>query len=478
MRFLYDHYLYASKDVHGISSFSLIRSLVSGMSKIGENFIAHYAAPKKDSNSIKWDEDDLRNFGLIPHELAPSNMPRIPYPFFEPEYVDFIRDKDIVLDCILTKTYPHVTSLKLLQHTLASKWELFLPIPVINYFSETTLDKDLCKWGLNEDYAAGMIALSVACTPMYVLNEFDKDEVYRLCKKYLSPSMLSKTFGNVHVLKPSFDPDYIDSKFSDYEQQREARLSEGRINIFHGGAVDPKRHVADLINAVAQVRNLGRDVHVHLVTQNSQSYEQEWIHCVNNCNGKDYLDQFGEGDLLWMAADYEGTGLGYMEAVRSGMIPVCNSKALWVSDRIGDEYPFYFENFTDEAPLLISAMVKDFQKYKSQWQSKLIDITSPWTSKGVAESFKNMTPEVIKPYEDANIEAAKKCFGFNFLVTADKKGLIPNKISLSDVPKIMTSVTDKEFPFEWVGLRGIWYMMKAIGFSDTYDSVEPNMERV
>jgi len=477
MRFLYDHYFYASKSIHGISSFSLIRSLAHGCRRLGETVAIDYAAPKVAKDSIQWDADDLRGCGLFPHELGPSKMPREPYPFFEPEYVRFIRDKNYAADFLLTKTYAHVPSLCTLQHTLASKWELFLPLPIINYFTETTLDDALCKWGLNEDYAAGSIALSAACCPMFVLNPFDIQEVRRLIRRYLSSSLVGKALENIHVVPPSFEADYIDSQIPLWEAERRERRLSGRINVFHGGAVDPKRHVTDLVNAVEEVRRTGADVHVHLVTQTSQKFEQPWVHCVNNCSGRDYIDQFGKGDILWMAADYEGTGLGYMEAMRSGMIPICNEKALWVVHRMPGGYPFFFRNFSSEHHLMLGAMVKRFAEFKDSWQPEIIAKAGEWSSEPVARTFLDTAAKVIKPYTESNIETAKRCFAFKFLRTADERGLLPERVTLADVLPIMTSVTDKEFPFEWVGHRGIKYMLQALGYSDTCESSEIIMER-
>ena len=126
---------------------------------------------------------------------------------------------------------------------------------------------------------------------------------------------------------------------------------------------------------------------------------------------------------------------------------------------------------------MLGAMVKRFAEFKDSWQPEIIAKAGEWSSEPVARTFLDTAAKVIKPYTESNIETAKRCFAFKFLRTADERGLLPERVTLADVLPIMTSVTDKEFPFEWVGHRGIKYMLQALGYSDTCESSEIIMER-
>jgi len=473
VRILFEHFMYSSDDLEGISLFNTYKAIVEGCKRLQEPLIAYYAAPRETRSPdvkgrIDWSPKRMQDLGFTPLPVGTPYMPRTTYPYFQEEFVKLVRDKEFAIDAVWTCNYPHTASLQTLQHSLVSKWDVECPLPIINYFMETTLDADLFQ--MRYDEIAGSIAMSAACTPMAVMNLFDRIEIYRLARKYLSPAMVKKVQENSFVLPPGFDTETIDGNIGVYELERQARRDTGQINIFHGGANDKKRHISSLINAVKEVRKKGIDCHVYLTTQNKWKSEEDWVHIQENCVGDDYINSFGNGDLLWMASDYEGTGIGYMEAVRSGMIPLCNRNALWVKDRIPSSYPVWFDNPDNvgNIAVLLAGVIKKFDEIKDSHQRNLIDSMSPFSLKCVAGDFVYLTQKAIIPQVEKNEEIARSCFAFQFLQYAESK-LVGRRVTPNEVYEAMTAETEKQMDFKWVGVRGLRYMLMSLGFKDTYE---------
>lgn len=475
MRILFENYIYSSDSLEGISLFNTYRAFVQGCTKAGLPLKAYYSAPRPrrtpdKKNPIGWTPERLKELGFDALPVGTPYMPRITYPYFEPEFVNQVRDKDFVCDLVWTCNYPHTASLQVLQHSLVSKWDVECPLPIVNYWMETTLDKDLFQMSYPE--CAGSIAMSSACTPMAVMNKFDLDELRKINRKFLSPAMCAKSASQQYLVPPSFDASKIDALREDFIKERLARVKSQQINIFHGGAKDKKRHVAELIRAVGITRSMGANVHVYLTTQNKLEYDDlDWVHVENGCVGDDYLKTFGKGDLLWMASDYEGTGIGYMEAIYSGMIPVCSKQADWVIERIPKNYPLWVDSpkNVDQVAKVLYAAAKGWDQL-TKFRDSLIARFSEWSDTKVAEEkFYPTALEVVKKAEGKNIEIAKKSFAFQFLELAVKNDKIPDTVKLEDCWQIMTDQTDKGMTFEWVGLRGLSYMLKSLGWTDTLD---------
>jgi hypothetical protein len=476
MRILFEHPIYSSDKLTGISMFNMYRSVVQGCRKIGQPLVAYYAAPRltkrpwEKKTPIEWTDAEMRDFGFIPLPIGGGKFAiNVLYTKLEPEFINLFRDQSFCADAAWIGTYVDALSLQIQQHAPMSRWVIPQQLPIINYWTETTIDRALGP--MSTDEVAGTIAMGAAAVPTAVMNSFDLKDLNRITSKYLSPSMKLKAMSQAFIVPPAFDASKIDSKFEFYERSRATNLIGDSVTIFHGGSKESKRHVDDLVSAVELVRQWGANVSVHLTTQGKIEFDKPWVTVKSDCNGDDYINSFGEGDFLWMMADYEGTGIGYMEAVRSGMMPICNSKALWVKDRVPKDYPVWVENPGNHEAVakLLFALWKGKNQLKSQWQAKLIASMDPWSDVAVAKAFINGTHASIKEPKKANEELVKSNFGYQFLLKAVEKGDLPERVDLDGARAAMTRNTDSAMPFDWIPNRALRTMLETVGWNDTYE---------
>lgn len=471
MRILFEHPIYTSNDLHGISMFNTYRAIVEGCKKIGEPLVAYYAAPRAAKYTdrktpIVWSETELRDIGFIPLPIGiPNPSTTAMFPLFEPELIETVKDPHFCLDAVWAGTYANALTLQIQQRRTHNRWSVPHTIPIINYWTETTIDQALVE--MAKDDVCGSLAVSAATMPMAVMNDFDLEDLKRITSKYLSAAMTQRALSQAFIVPPPLNIARVDKRFEEYEKTRKARKE---MVIFHGGSKEGKRHVDDLINATEIARKLGADVRLMLTTQGTMTPDRPWITVEENCNGERYLELFGEGDILWMMADYEGTGIGYMEAVRSGMLPICNSKALWIKDRIPKSYPAWVDSpkNVDNVAKMIVAIYKGRDRLKNEWQAKLIECMGRFSYDLVARQFIDGTKKAIAPWQAQNLDAAKKCFAFQFVEKAAKSGAIPDNVTLDEMYDIAKEQTDSGMALDWVPKRAMRVMLQNVGWKDTF----------
>jgi glycosyltransferase involved in cell wall biosynthesis len=481
-RFVYMHELYTAKKLSGVSLANWLLTLLRELNKT-HNVFCYYIVPAEEKlpyesgHRVVVDDfiKELPYVKVLPihHYAIP---PAFEFPPFDLRTVYGIADKELVYDFVLSNRICHNFSLKFSLLRRSTKWNVALDPLVISHYTETSIDDRLPTLGSFAGQT-GVTASMTVC-PTIVMNEYDRQDALKMARERLAPSIYRNVAKNIHVSKACISSDELDADFPSFEKQRQDRLASGKINVFHGGSLEPKRHLPDMVEAVKKVREAGQNVEFVNYTQVDKSMgqqfeEYEWFKFKANTMREQYVRSFGEGDILWMGADYEGTGIAYMEAIRSGMIPLA-LRNVWTSDRLGRDYPFFIDSLAELDKMLLY-MVKNFAEIKSKYQKILIDKMDEWTTPVVAEEFMNLSSKLILENRNYNQGVVKKNFARQFLEKALET--TPDTIELYDMYERMKGVTVKGLDFRWVTLNALRAMMIDLGFEDLCDGEKIIMRR-
>lgn len=402
-----------------------------------------------------------------------STIPKLEHPPFDIKMIYGIDDKNIACDFVLSNKTVHNVSLQFSLTKREGRWNVPVYTPVVNHFTETSMDDRLPLLGSPAGECG--IASSMSCCPTIVMNQYDADNAIDVCRRKLSGSDIKKAMQNLYVSKACMNSEDVDKNFDEYELKRKERLASGKINVFHGGSLEPKRHIPEMYKAVKKLWEGGAKISFVNVTPAAENPWDvaEWFDFRPKTFHKEFLSYLGDGDIFWMAADYEGTGISSMEAVRSGMIPIA-IKNTWIVDRLGEDYPFYAS--ITQIPKMLSYMMKNFEAIKKEWQPKLIDRMSMWTTPEVAKDFVEIAKKIIENARKKNDYWITKNFAYPFLVKALSDN--PEVVSIKEVFERMTKSTDKGLDFKWVTLPAIRLMMISLGYEDDCNSEEFMMRKI
>jgi hypothetical protein len=343
LRVLFIPELYSSNRLDGISMVN--NTLDLARATIGQVFWYFVVPPEKDSDFEPMTTALPSNVSLVtvgPRRFEPSLPMNLPP---NEELVRWLVEnaKDHLFDLVLNQKYNYSSDIKMLLYQRDMMWRCASDVPVVTYYTEAGDDKD--NPFLFEEFSIMSVVAGLVSGSVVVLNDCDKKSFLNLANKYLSSSTIRQKWDRLRVVRPILDWSQVDRRASDYVCQRDARRKTGVIHLFHGGTFEGKRHIPEMVDLIEKLFSSGLDARLVLKTQ--------WTE--ERASGKNfparvlaeygvmrerYLETLGDGDILLCTPNYEGTGLAYMEAVRSGQIPVFLNRP-WIRERVPEWYPYF-----------------------------------------------------------------------------------------------------------------------------------------
>lgn len=468
MRILMEHEMYGKGELSGISMFTDYCGLVQGCRDAKLPLQPYLVTPV----TGEWDtHPEILRHGFTPVAVGVENINYFDYQILRPQLVDKLRDTSFIIDAYFSNSSTQAAMLKLLLRSSSTEWHVPLDLPIIVRLSESTTDKRILP--LQYSCGGGLVALGATECTIFAMTKAEVSEMSRLAERYLSSAACAKVNVNVKYLQACFDATTIDANFTAYEAERTARLATGQVNIFHAGTLHSARRVNELIILARKARLSGRNVHLILLTQDKDGYpveesDKSWIHTYGGCNRDDVVSHLGKGDLCWVGTDYEGTGLAYMEAIYSGMMPIC-VKRPWLEERINSTYPLWLDSLTAAKSEMLMYAITDAQKVLKlrESQKSTRKMVTPWTHRVAGVQWHNMLRSVIDASNKLNCVSCESYFPHKFFVKAEAEGIIGEKVLLLEAVKAATSLTDKKVEFKWIGPRAARFMLMSLGYVDT-----------
>lgn len=357
MRVLLLPMVYSTTKLFGISMVNFLVDMVRVVNAVRRDIEWTFAVPET-KQFISWDDkvfDSLDRTSPLPILqdgcMAAGGIDDgwalVDTPCLSPGIFKFASSKDYLkYDVVVSCYYVWQTVLSMQAqpspksfHRMAYFYE---PPGLLNLLTETHLDTGLCTKLGNTAAKASMMASMLASAVTVVLTGLDRGVVKQLQREYLSPS--AQRDLDMKLLLPPLDLRRIPK----------IKRPVDRAVFFHGGTWVAKRNIVKMTDALGKVYAIDESIRLLLTTQDNVSKYGDsmarlpWIEVVENCDREMYLDVMHKADFSLCCADYEGTGLAYMEAVASGMTPIW-IKRPWNVDRLPKGYRFLCEGYTDFA---------------------------------------------------------------------------------------------------------------------------------
>jgi len=338
--------LYSASNLFGVSMVNYLYDLVSVVNAVRDDVHWWFGVPET-SDVVRWSAEDFAGldrvtvFPVLPNGGANRSTVRdgfagVDYPFYSRECLRLFADlpRYLQFDVVLSNFYTAQT-VPALQASYPPAYHYLLPKvgqpTVINLLTETWLDKSLSQ--LCAPAGRQAVVFSAAASDInLVLTRADADELVLEARKLLAPAL-------ARSLRPLVQRPVLDSaKVPVFERP------VGRRTFFHGGTLEAKRHVRELVEHVGR---LAAVCDVRLLNTTQLQTAPAWtegrlsyLEMRTGCNRLHYLEALADGDFCLCMVDYEGTGLGYTEAILSGMTPVWLRRP-WNVGRLPDDYPFF-----------------------------------------------------------------------------------------------------------------------------------------
>lgn len=478
MRVLFLWELYTSKDLSGISMNNNMHAVLEGLNRTEPHF-CEWIVPRE-KGELSWDDAYFAKPYIRTQPVGPTTILPYDHPSLEPDMFPALSPKKgrVLFDYVLNQRYLHGAALKLAFTVPPGKWYQQIEVPVINYVTETSLDERLPM--MREEAGQALLASSMAVCPTFVMNEYDRDEVLRIARRYLAPSLVDRVLAQIHVIRACVEHPAIDARRPEMEVKRsERRQLEGKVVVFHGGSLENKRHLGNGAKLVQVLTEKGFPVRGLFLTQHTPTknpFAEQGVELRIGIKHGPYLDALHEGDVLFCAADYEGTGLAYMEAIRAGQIPVVTNET-WIKTRLPKDYPFIAKNW-DDFEVKLAYVVRNFEEVRDAWQQKLIAHLDPWGMVDVARAYAEAVEKVMVPVRERNLELVQRISpAFGLLKQSVEEEKWERIEELDVVYKAMQNRSRADMDFKWVSPLAIRWMLMALGYKDLCDAPTPRMVR-
>ncbi len=476
LRVLFVPEMYSSRRMTGISMFSNVLDMVRAT--VGKLYW-YFVVPPMESDyeplDVKLPNLELLHLG--PEKFEPALPVNPPLPW---RLVRYLLEKgtELPFDVVLNQKYTYSTTLKDMMFRKDMMWMCGLDLPVVTYLTESGLDPDLPY--LRQDSAIMGIMGGVSTGHTVVLCNADKEFVLDHARKYLSPWVVKNAMDRVHVVRPGVDWSLVDARKEQYERERAERRKTGVVHFFHGGTFEAKKHVPQLAEMTVKLREMGMPVKFVVKTQleEKRASSKEFIRFDGvevqfDVNRTTYLESLGQGDVLLCTIEYEGTGLAYLEAVRSGMVGAFLDRP-WIRERLTPEYPFAATSL-EGLQKKLWAVVKDLDWARAE-SAKL---TEKWaTMFSATEKAEQMVVVLNKAVEEAAAKERKKVSKF-YAFDPIKKYC--ETVSEFTVPQLGEGAKafsrSKEFNVRSFGLPYLRRAAAECGFVDDCLSPEPRFKR-
>lgn len=469
--------MYTSDDLSGVSMVNTTMDLFKALADDGRRHYAQLIVPPR-GGTYTWPDGFFSRPYCCAIEIGdeyPLNSDSPPISARLGKAINPGRGK-ILYDYVLNEKFFHTSTLSMSLYTAPSKWRQVFDVPVVNWLWESTLDDRLPLHAT--DGALSLLAAGTWVSDTFVMNDYDVDEFARQMRRFLPADRLETYLAeHTHVLRAGFDVESIVSRREEYDAARAARREDDpTLVLMHGGSFERKRRLPFGARATEKVREKeGRPVRMLLTTQHGPGghggagiLEERGAEVRCNVGRRQWLDWLGDGDLVYVGAEYEGTGLAYMEAILSGMLPVGFAET-WISTRLPADYPLLVDTEREFEKALVRA-VDEYDALKDEWHDRLVESLKPFDSIEVARGYDEVTRKLVDGVWEKNLHTARTTQpAYGILEKAvDAEGLTEIDDALQ-VYDLLTKHSDKGAEFHYVTPLALNWMLRALGFTDCAD---------
>lgn len=326
---------YTSTDLSGISVIPDSIDKVIGLSRHAPAFCHFYVPATRDH--FRWDDAIFPAGKFEQIKTCETRQPRVVHPPPNLATLETMKSK-WCYDFLLNHRYENSNVIANAVLEVPNRFDLGLPRRVVTYFTETWYDERLPH--LRTAHGRQCVAASILAGPALVMTEIDRRALLDLLREFFRPAQVARAEAWLHVVPPCIDTSLVDERLGEYAMARATRRAAGVTHVFHGGSLEPKRHLPQMVQAAGDIAKI-RKLRFVVKTQKEvgDPFQASHVDYEGGVNRAKYLDALGQGDILWCGSEYEGTGLAYMEAIRSGMAALFLDSP-WIRERIPANYPF------------------------------------------------------------------------------------------------------------------------------------------
>lgn len=460
--------VYSARKFTGVSMVNYFLDMIAVVNKIRDDISWFVGVPCTDKY-IEWSQSDFDHLDRVTPLpiLAPDGMDRsevkdgfcgIDHPWFGPESFRFFSDvkKSLMMDVVISGFFTSQEVIRF-QAEYSSKYHYMLPkvgLPsVLNILVETGADPSLfkLKTPIGEKLTANSMSNSTATI---ALNQPDVPFARKIARTYLSPS-IARGLKIEHFLPPL-----------DLEKVVQYERPDNRCNFFHGGTFEGKRHLGFISKTVGDLFAMNMKCRLYICTQ--WDAVPEWLegkeHFIDmhyNVARPEYLERMKDGDFLTCYIDYEGTGLGPMEAIASGMTPVILEKP-WIKGRIPDGYKLCCKGEKDFAAAM-AFCAKEPKAAKAVGADAVKYIRKIYNAERIGAQWSQMLDFCMHERNKETRARAGKHFLFA-LVSETVSGM-PGDFTKED---LLGAMADRAKKLDVKKLKPMWPQLRAIALALGY----------
>lgn len=504
---------YTAWDLSGVSQANTLLHMVDALQRLPEPERMLLHLPREGGRFV-WPDGWFDRPGVEPLYVGANDGFRTVEPFELDEVQPILPKRGrLLFEYLLNGRYLHGTQLMLQMWAARSKWRWTPEMSLLTWYTESTIDPRLV--GLRTRAAQALMAAAASMGSMIVMNEYDRIEALGMLEPLIPEHDWERVARRTYVVNAAADFDVIDRRRPEYEAERKARREAGRWTLYQGGSSEKKRLWREMVTIVGDL-NSARMPEAHAVMKTQVPDADTWLKQQVAGVTKDerdrleaipesafsiasgvghvrYVDSLGEGDVLWMAPDYEGTGLAYMEAIRSGMVPVVID-SVWARTRLPEKYPLVVD--LKDAPGAVEFALRNAPALWKEWGDRLLAALDPYAPDAVVAKYREVVAEATAFTRLKNMEGVRlvqPAYGVleSYLdeckpaeVTDAKwlkaemseharHALKPKKNPYTGYEREAGAPVD----FGYVSEMTLWWMLRALGYRDRCDRPGLSMER-
>ncbi len=453
-----------SADLSGISLYQNTVDLLVGLDEIGHRHFMEFVLPSN-KRKITWpdgmfDAPWIRPWMIDTDHTPPFDHYPVPAEAIEPFMPKLIGSP--LLDYVINGRFMHTAAIQNCFWASRNQFGVPIELPVITWLWETGTNERLPAF--KEDGGKAAVLSSALSGPVIVMKQEDKDWLLDLVFD-LAPSKADQVYYRTEVVNAVADLTGVEGMQRMYTAQRLERAADKKKPVlFHGGSGEKKRRIEPMLAAVAELPDL---VDVVLTTQWTRkvNHWENQATVYKGVNHEGYLNMLGKGDICFIGAEHETTGLAYLEAVHSGMLPIVFD-APWFEELIPDDYPFVAKTWP-EFQIMLRTMVKSLTPLKVQWTQLLRDVMiESFSAVSVAAQWHESVYKLTAPYRERNLHYVRGIKpAFDLLKRAVEEENWP-VVTPTQAWDAMGERSDKDLNFKFIVPNTLRYMLIALGYRD------------
>lgn len=459
--------IYSADHIWGVSVATCYHDMIHLVNRVRDDVHWFFAVPETPKN-VAWSPEDfkhLKNVTILPvlhDEVAgegKGGFGKTDYPFFSPKMLDLFVSEEYYKFDVLISRFAHAQYVPLMQ-SLPSIRSHHLQCPIghptiVNHITETWVDKRIPPLDSSVSKLLYMASAAVSDVTL-VFSDVDVHAVKLELRNHLAPSLFLKT--DVRCMFPTVSSELIPNHVR----------PKNRKTFFHGGTFEAKRHLQWISNSLVALKGMYPDLRILFTTQRGSL--PKWTDSVSNhveivtkCTRDEYHNRLADGDFLLCYLDYEGTGIGYLEAILSGMTPIIMRRP-WNKGRFLDTYPFYCKGETEFAQAL-AYCAKHPEKAKQVGQRCIDDTRNRFSLETQALRWSMFLDEMAEIRNQKTRALSKTHVSAKIIREAAQNmpDIISGEEALKLISKTATKLDESHFRTNWWRTRQV---LMAEGFCE------------